>query len=94
MNEKQSIQSCGPDFGVKCAALLRANSEVVSEMLGTLPASRLEALDALLAGGGRIGIECVIDAMGANHISLIGLEVEGARLVLATVTQPAAYAKQ
>lgn len=94
MNQKHTIQTCSPAFGAKCSALLRANSEVVSEMLGTLPAEKLEALDALLAGGGRIGIECVIDAMGTNHISLIGLEVEGARLVLATVAQPQSYAKQ
>lgn len=58
MNQKHTIQTCSPAFGAKCSALLRANSEVVSEMLGTLPAEKLEALDALLAGGGRYDERC------------------------------------
>ena len=93
MNTNQPIQSCSPEFGAKCAALLRTTSEVVSEMLQTLPQARLDALDALLAGGGRIGIECVVDRSGANHISLVGVEAEGAHLTLATVAQPQAHGR-
>ena len=55
-------------------------------MLKALPQTKHDALQALLDGGGRVGIETSIDRRGANRIKLIGLEREGARLMLAEIS--------
>lgn len=75
-----------PDLGKHCAAALRANADLVSTMLKTLPKDKLESLDRLLAGGGSVGMEIVTDYRAQNSIRLVALEREGARLVLATIS--------
>lgn len=73
----------------RCASSLRANGKLLSVILADFPKSKLEAIDQLLAGGGSVGIETVIDRNATNWIRVVGIEREGARLVLATVTQAA-----
>lgn len=68
-----------------CAASLNANSDLVAAMLRDMPADKHEAIDQLLAGGGSVGIETLIDRDATNTISLVGQEREGARVVYATI---------
>lgn len=72
-----------------CAACLLASSNLMALMLKPLPQSKLDALQGLLDGGGSVGIETSVDGKGANRIKLIGLEREGARLMLAEITTAA-----
>lgn len=68
-----------------CAASLRANGELLGAMLRDMPPEKHEAIDRLLAGGGSDCIETRVDHRANNTISLIAIEREGARLVLATI---------
>jgi len=70
----------------RCAASLRANGDLMASILADFPPEKLQALDALLAGGGSVGIETLIDGQARNLIRLVGVEREGARLVLATIS--------
>ncbi len=67
------------------AGTLRANGNLLACILMSLPAERKDALQRLLDGGGSIGIETLVDGKAQNTIHLVGIEREGARLVLATV---------
>ena len=69
-----------------CAASLRANGDLIAVMLKALPQTKHDALQALLDGGGSIGIEVTTDRRGTNRIKLIGMEREGARLMLAEIS--------
>lgn len=69
-----------------CAASLRANGDLLAVMLKALPQTKHDALQALLSGGGCIGIEVTVDRTGANRIKLVGQEREGARLMLAEIS--------
>ena len=69
-----------------CAASLRASGDLIAVMLATLPQTKHDALQALLDGGGSIGIEVTTDRQGTNRIKLIGMEREGARLMLAEIS--------
>lgn len=69
-----------------CAAALRANGALMAVLMQKLSADQHEALQRLLAGGGSVGIETLIDKSAANRILLVGLELEGTRLVLAEVS--------
>lgn len=73
------------ELSAHCAAALKANADLVSSILKTLPHPKLESIDRLLAGGGSVGIEVVTDYKGNASIRLVALEHEGARLMLATI---------
>jgi hypothetical protein len=69
----------------RSAVALLAFSELMDSMLRELPGARLEALNNLLQGGGRVGIEITLDRRGENRICLVGIEREGHHLSLMTV---------
>ena len=69
-----------------CAASLRANGDLIAVMLATLPQTKRDALQALLDGGGSVGIETTVNGKGTSRIKLIGMEREGARLMLAEIS--------
>ena len=54
-------------------------------LLQDLSKDKLDSIDRLLAGGGSVGIETLIDHRAVNTIALVAIEREGSRLVLATV---------
>ena len=70
------------------AKALRTNGELLGEILQTFPPEKLAALDRLLAGGGSVGVETLVNAKSENTIRVVGQEREGSRLVLATVALP------
>lgn len=72
-------------LAMACAGSLRANGNLLACVLMGLPAERKDSLQRLLDGGGHIGIETLVDGKARNTIHLVGIEREGARLVLATV---------
>lgn len=71
-----------------CAASLRANGDLISAILKDFPAEHLDAIDRVLAGGGSVGIETLVDGKAKNTIHLVAIEREGARRVFSTVAQP------
>ena len=76
------------NLSTRCAASLRANGELMSAMLQDFPKAKLDAIDRLLAGGGSVGIETLVDGKAVNKILLVGIEREGSRLVLAEISTP------
>lgn len=70
-----------------CAAALRANGALMASLLQALSAGQKEDLQRLLAGGGSVGIETLVDKNAASRVLLVGLEREGSRLVLAEVAK-------
>ena len=64
---------------------LQATGNLLACILMVLPEEKKEGLQRLLDGGGSIGIETLVDGKAVNTIHLVGIEREGARLVLATV---------
>lgn len=71
-----------------CAASLRANGDLISAILKDFPKEQLDAIDRVLAGGGSVGIETLVDSKAKNTIHLVAIEREGARRVFSTVAQP------
>ncbi|WP_422085407.1 hypothetical protein [Variovorax sp.] len=69
----------------RCAASLRANGELMACMLQDLPKDKLDTIERLLAGGGSVGIETLVDHRAVNTVALVGIEREGSRQVFATV---------
>ena len=69
-----------------CASALRASGALMAELMQRLSTAQKEDLQRLLAGGGSVGIETLIDKNAANRIFLVGLELEGKRLILAEVS--------
>lgn len=90
MTEIKNPSTDGNTLSRACAASLRANGNLMACMLINLPKEKQEAIDRLLAGGGRVGIETLIDAKASNTVQLVAIEREGTRLVLATVATPQA----
>lgn len=72
-------------LGALCAASSAATGPLVGMIMDHLPDSKKEDLQNLLNGGGFVGIENLVDAKGENVIRLVGVEREGAHLVLCTV---------
>lgn len=68
-------------------ALVRATTCLVGLMASHLSLAQQACLDALLAGGARIGIETSLDQAGGALIQLVAIELEGARHILASVNQ-------
>lgn len=76
------------ELGKRYAAALAASAELLAVMAKDLPPDRMQAMSALLDGGGRVGIEATVDKAGTSRAVLIGIEREGARRVLAEVAAP------
>lgn len=72
----------------RCAASLRANGALIAAMLQDFQKEGLDAVSAVLAGGGSVGIETLVDGNAVNTIHLVAIEREGTRRVLATIAQP------
>ena len=68
-----------------CADALRVCSDLIGYMTGELEEPKKAALCAVIDGGGRVGIELLVDKAGSSRIALAAIEREGARRVLATV---------
>ena len=72
-------------FATRTSAALRAIAELMDAMLAALPSSKRDSLSLLISGGGWVGVETVTNGARMNRIRLVGIEAEGARLVLAEV---------
>lgn len=90
MNHPKHIPAADPIALGRCYAnTVNAVQELITLMCGDLSAERNADLVRLVEGGGRVGLEVTVDRNGQDSISLIGLEPEGARHVLLSVTPPA-----
>lgn len=72
-------------LSAQCAALARASGTLMHTLTVDLGLDKQAALNDLLAGGGRVGIEITIDRNGTNRICLVAVEREGRHRTLATV---------
>ncbi|MEJ7685685.1 MAG: hypothetical protein WKG52_01050 [Variovorax sp.] len=70
----------------RSSAALKACGELLNEIMRVLPIEKKEALRLLSVGGGSVGIEALVDHAGVPKIHLVGIEREGSRHVLATVS--------
>ena len=87
MSAADFIPAANPKaLSVLAAAALRSYGALRGELLLTLPDDKHAAIGALLAGGGSIGIETLVDRRQSSRVLLIGIEREGRRLVLAEVS--------
>lgn len=89
MTEIKAPSTSAELIAMACAGSLRANGNLLAVVLMGLPAELKDSLQRLLDGGGHIGIETLVDGKARNTIHLVGIEREGARLVLATITPDA-----
>lgn len=92
MNMTQHTPTASATLSQRCAASLRANGALMDALLQALPADKQTALERLLAGGGSVGIETLVDRNAACRVLLVGIELEGSRLVLAEVSTATAAA--
>lgn len=73
----------------RCTAVMRANAELLDAMLQDYSmANKLPLIEELLKGGGSVGIETLVDGRAKTKIMFIGIEREGARLVLGEIKTP------
>lgn len=68
-------------------AMVRATTYLVGLIASHLDPAKQDCLNALLAGGGRIGIETSFDQAGGVTIQLVAIELEGSRRILATMVE-------
>jgi hypothetical protein len=73
----------------RAAAAHVATAHLLQVMLLDLPSEKHKALDALLATGGRVGIEATVDGTGLTSLCMVGFTSDGDRLLLSTVQTPA-----
>lgn len=69
----------------RCAAFMRAASELMELISNELPDEKQSALMQVLDGGGRVGLEVTVDRHASNLVSLVAVEREGHHRTLATV---------
>jgi hypothetical protein len=77
----------------RAAAANHAAANLVQVLLLDLGPEAHQRIGALLAGGGRVGIEATVDGTGRSSLAMVGFTGEGARLLLLTVPLPAADAR-
>lgn len=87
-NEKLSLSIAdAAAFSRNCTVAAQGCAAVIGAIAGALPADKADALEKLLGAGGRVGVELVFaEISGAPAITLIGVELEGARHRLVTVS--------
>lgn len=79
-------QSKNPqELTARSKSVIGSAFDLMEFMSADLSADKSETLLAVLRGGGRVGIEVTADRNSQNQVSLVGIEPEGKRLVLATV---------
>ena len=69
----------------RAAASHVATAELLQIMLLGLPAEKHQALDYMLASGGRVGVESTVDKTGLTSLCMVAFTGDGERLVLSTV---------
>lgn len=73
----------------RAAAAHHATANLLEVLLLGLPEDKLQALDVLMAEGGRVGIEATVDREQRTSLCMVGFTPDGDRLLLATVQAPA-----
>ena len=68
-----------------CATTFDAAARLYQQMTDEIDDPTRARLFGVLDGGGRVGIECLVDARGAPSVALVGIELEGRRHVFAEV---------
>jgi hypothetical protein len=82
-------QSKNPEaLTARSKSVISSAFDLMEFMSEDLSADKSETLLAVLRGGGRVGIEITADRHSQNQVSLVAIEPEGKRLVLATVATP------
>lgn len=79
------------ELSKRSAAALRAVADLMEIMLPDLPPASQSAIEGVLSTGGRIGVELLTDRHAANVVSLVAIEREGVRRVVATVAAVGAH---
>jgi hypothetical protein len=74
-------------LSARCAAVIRANGDLLSEVLPGQPELKAQ-LDRLLAAGWRVGTDSLCNARGELAIAIVAVAPGGERLVLATIPGP------
>ena len=72
----------------RAAAMHVATADLLQVLLLDLSLDKQRTLDALIAMGGRVGIEATVDRESRTCLCMVGFSPDGDRLVLATVTAP------
>lgn len=76
------------DLTKRTAAAMVAVANLMELVVAALPENKLGALDDILRGGGRVGLEFTVDWRARNHASLVAVEREGVHRTLATIAMP------
>ena len=74
-----------PELANLATAVSETTARLLAHVPGALPRPKVDALDSVHATGGAVGLEVVTDGHGKRRISLIAIEREGLRRVLADV---------
>jgi len=72
----------------RAAATMHATANLLQSMLLDMTADKHQAIDTLLARGGRIGIESTVNGLGETSLHMVGFTSDGERLQLSTVQAP------
>lgn len=70
------------------AEAMRVNGALLGEIFLVLPEDKHDAIRRLLAGGGSIGVETLVDRRQSIRVLVVGIEREGTRRILAEVVGP------
>lgn len=72
----------------RAAAAHHATANLLQVLLLDLDKEEHQRIDALLADGGRLGIEATVDGTGTTSLAMVGFTGLGERLLLLTVKTP------